>query len=84
MASQLWEVSFYKSRRQVKTRLGAAKGTCDNKLLVRRSLVEKIIVDMLLERLSDPQHIEYIVRRVEAEVGGTLHACPRIDPLQGD
>ncbi|HEX8837627.1 MAG TPA: recombinase family protein [Candidatus Acidoferrum sp.] len=49
--------------------IGATKGACDNKLLVRRSLVEKIILDTVQERLSDPQHIEYVLRRVEAEVG---------------
>jgi Recombinase zinc beta ribbon domain len=48
--------------------LGATKGACDNKLLVRRSLAEKIILDMVRERLSDLQHIEYVLRRVEAEV----------------
>jgi site-specific DNA recombinase len=48
--------------------LGATKGACDNKLLVRRSLVEKIILDTVLERLSDPTHIEYVLRRVEVEV----------------
>jgi hypothetical protein len=37
-------------------------------LLVRRRLVEKIILDTVVERLSDPQHIEYVLRRVEAEV----------------
>src|SRR6201997_3908759 len=49
--------------------IGATKGSCDNKLLVRRSLVEKIILDTVQEQLSDPQHIEYVLRRVEAEVG---------------
>ena len=49
--------------------LGATKGACDNKLLVRRSLVEKTILDTVQERLSDPHHIEYVLRRVAAEVG---------------
>ncbi len=49
--------------------IGATKGACDNKLLVRRSLVEKIILDMVQEQLTDPQHIEYVLRRVAAEVG---------------
>jgi site-specific DNA recombinase len=48
--------------------IGATKGSCDNKLLVRRSLVEKIILDTVQEQLSDPPHIEYVLRRVEAEV----------------
>lgn len=49
--------------------LGATKGACHNKLLIRRSLVEKRILDTVRERLSSPAHIEYILRRVEAEVG---------------
>ncbi len=49
--------------------LGATKGACENKLLVRRTLVEKIILDTVRERLSSPEHIEYVLRRVEAEVG---------------
>ena len=49
--------------------LGTIRGSCDNKLLVRRNLVEKIILNTVRERLSETQHIEYILRRVEAEVG---------------
>ncbi len=49
--------------------LGAVKGACDNKLLVRRRLVEEIILDAVRERLSDPRHIEYVLKRVETEVG---------------
>ena len=49
--------------------LGATKGACDNKLLVRRHLVEKIILDTVRDRLSDPQHIEYVLKRVATEVG---------------
>jgi site-specific DNA recombinase len=48
--------------------IGATKGSCDNKLLVRRSLVEKIILDTVQEQLSDPPQIEYVLRRVEAGV----------------
>jgi site-specific DNA recombinase len=49
--------------------IGATKGACDNKLLVRRNLVEKIILDAVREQLSDPQDIEYVLKRVEVEVG---------------
>ena len=41
---------------------GATKGACDNKLLVRRSVVEKVILDTVRERLSDPQHIRHSCR----------------------
>jgi hypothetical protein len=56
--------------------IGATKGSCDNKLLVRRSLVEKIILDTVQEQLSDPQHMEYVLRRVEAEVGKLYTQVP--------
>jgi hypothetical protein len=49
--------------------LGATKGACDNKLLVRRSLAEKIILGTVRGQLSSPVHIEGVLRRVEAEVG---------------
>ena len=56
--------------------IGATKGACDNKLLVRRSLVEKIILDTVLERLSDPERIEYVLRRVAAEVAKLYSHVP--------
>ncbi len=48
--------------------LGAAKGACENKMLVRRKLAEKVIVDAVRERISDPAQIRYVLERVEAEV----------------
>jgi len=48
--------------------LGAAKGACDNKMLVRRKLTERIIVKALQEQLSEPGHIRYVLEQVEEEV----------------
>ncbi len=48
--------------------LGAAKGACDNKMLVRRTLVEKIIITALRERLESPENIRHVLERVEEEV----------------
>ena len=48
--------------------LRAAKGACDNKLLVKRKLAEKVIVDAIGERISDPEQIRYVLERVEEEV----------------
>ena len=48
--------------------LGAAKGACDNKMLVRRTLVEKIILAVLRERLASPENIRHVLERVEEEV----------------
>jgi len=48
--------------------IGATKGACDNKLLVRRTLVERIILQAVRARLSEPAHLQYTLRRVEEEV----------------
>ena len=48
--------------------LGAAKGACENKILVRRKLSEKIIIEAVQEQLSSPEHILYILKCVEEEV----------------
>ncbi len=48
--------------------LGAAKGACDNKMLVRRKLAERIIIDAVREKLSAPDQIRYVLERVEQEV----------------
>jgi len=48
--------------------IGATKDACDNKLLVRRALVERIVLDTVRERLSAPAHLQYVLRRVEDEV----------------
>ena len=48
--------------------LGAAKGACENKMLVRRTLVEKIILTALRERLSSPENVQHVLERVEEEV----------------
>jgi len=48
--------------------LAATKGSCDNRLLVRRKLAEKIIIEAVQERLSSVEHIQYVLKRVEGEV----------------
>jgi site-specific DNA recombinase len=48
--------------------LGAARGTCENKMLVRRKLAENTIVEALREHLSSPENIRYVLQRVEEEV----------------
>ncbi len=49
--------------------IGATKGACENKLLVRRTLVERIVLATVRERLSSPEQISYLLRRVEEEIG---------------
>ncbi len=48
--------------------LGAAKGACENKMLVRRTLIERLIVDAVRERISSPDQITYVLHQVEEEV----------------
>jgi site-specific DNA recombinase len=48
--------------------LAATKGACENKTLVRRTLAEKVILDAVREQISDPEHIAYVLGRVEQEI----------------
>jgi hypothetical protein len=48
--------------------LAATKGACENKALVRRTLAEKVILDAIKQRISDPEQIAYILQRVEEEI----------------
>jgi len=48
--------------------LAATKGACENKTLVRRTLAERIILDAVKERISEPEHIAYVLQRVEEEI----------------
>jgi hypothetical protein len=48
--------------------LAATKGACENKTLVKRSLVEKVILEAVREQISDPEHIAYVLKRVEDEI----------------
>jgi len=48
--------------------LGATKGACDNKMLVRRKLAETIVLKAVREQLERTEHIHYLLERVEAEV----------------
>jgi hypothetical protein len=48
--------------------LAATKGACDNKTLVRRTLAEKVILGAVREQIEDPEHIAYVLHRVEEEI----------------
>ncbi len=48
--------------------IAATKGACDNKTLVRRTLAERVILEAVTEAISDPDHIQYAINRVEGEV----------------
>ena len=42
--------------------LAATKGACENKTLVRRTLVEKVILEAVHEQIADPEHIAYVLQ----------------------
>jgi site-specific DNA recombinase len=48
--------------------LAATRGACENKTLVRRTLAEKVILEAIKERISEPEQIEYALQRVEEEI----------------
>ena len=48
--------------------LAATKGACENKTLVRRTLAEKVILEAVQERISEPKQIAYVLQRVEEEI----------------
>ena len=48
--------------------LAATKGACDNKTLVRRTLAEKVILEAVKDEIADPEHIAYVLGRVEEEI----------------
>jgi site-specific DNA recombinase len=48
--------------------LGATKRACDNRTLVRRTLAEKVILGAVQEQIADPEHIAYVLQRLEEEI----------------
>ena len=48
--------------------LAAKRGSCENKTLVRRSLVEKIVLGAVTDKLADADAITYVLQRVESEI----------------
>jgi hypothetical protein len=49
--------------------LAATKGACENKTLVRRRLAENLILEAVIERISETDQIAYVLERVEEEIG---------------
>jgi len=57
--------------------LGATKGACDNKMLVRRKLAENVILGALVEQLTQAEWISWVMERVGAEVAKLSEPYPR-------
>ncbi len=42
--------------------LAATKGACENKTLVRTTLAEKVVLEVLKDELADPVHVAYVLQ----------------------
>lgn len=56
--------------------LSAAKRACENRLLVRRTLLERVLLDALREQLLCRENLMYVLKRVEQEVGRVYADVP--------
>jgi len=48
--------------------LAAARGRCENKLLVRRSLTERVVLDAVRQVVTQSDNLQYGIERAEAEI----------------
>ena len=62
--------------------LGAAKGACDNRVLVRRTLAERIITAEVRERLASTENLAYVLKRVEESVARMCSDVPETIKLK--
>jgi len=56
--------------------IGATRRKCENRLLVRRTLAERIILAALRERLGSEENLSYVLKRVESEVSKACAEAP--------
>jgi len=63
--------------------LGAAKGACGNKMLVRRKPAEKVILEAVREHLLAHEQIQRVLERVEEEVRKLYADVPETIRLKG-
>ncbi|MBP1643718.1 MAG: hypothetical protein H6Q03_2387 [Acidobacteria bacterium] len=56
--------------------LGATKGTCENKLLVRRTLVERLLLAGVRDRLASAENLRHVLERVVVEIRAAQSATP--------
>ncbi len=48
--------------------LGAKRGACDSKVLVRRKLVEDLVLDEVNKQLATPENFQLVLKKVETEI----------------
>ena len=46
----------------------ARKNSCDNKIIVRRKLVEKVVINEVKRMISSPEQISYLFEKLESEI----------------
>ena len=56
--------------------LGAKKGACDNHLLVRRSLVERVVLAAVRDRLAHPENLDHVFKKLAQQVANASTATP--------
>jgi len=56
--------------------LGAKKGACDNHLLVRRTLVERVVLAAVRDRLAHPENLDYVFQKLAEAVASASTATP--------
>lgn len=55
---------------------GAQKRSCDNKLLVRRTLAEEKLIEAVRDLLAEPENVRYVLERVEDEIANLRSDLP--------
>jgi DNA invertase Pin-like site-specific DNA recombinase len=48
--------------------LAAARGRCENKLLVRRTLTERVVLDAVRQVITQSDNVQYAIERAEVEI----------------
>ena len=56
----------------------ARKSSCDNKVIVRRTLVEKIVVNEVRRIISTPEQMCYLFEQVESEIANLHSDIPEL------
>ena len=62
---------------------GAVRGKCENQLLVRRTLAERIILAAVRDALASAENIAYVLKRVQEEVAKASEESPEVIAPQG-
>jgi hypothetical protein len=62
--------------------LGATKSACGNRLLVRRTLLERVMLDGLRERIACAENLRYVLDRVSKEVARAYADVPEVIRLK--